>query len=149
MVFYFRKGKTVSQTVRKICAVYGEGAVSDDTVRRWFARFQAGLFSLKDLPQSGRPSVVNETLLNEIIRQNPRCTLEELASRLDVSKTAVYEHLKKTGYASRYDVWVPHSLTERNVRSETAHFWERPGEATGVWMGCFGASSILPRHCTF
>ena len=41
-VFYFRKGKNVAETVRKISAVYGEGSVAESTVWKWFARFKSG-----------------------------------------------------------------------------------------------------------
>ena len=40
---------------KKICAVYGEGAVADQTCQKWFAKFHAGDFLLDDAPQSGRP----------------------------------------------------------------------------------------------
>ena len=29
MLYYFKKGKNVTETQKKICAVYGEGAVTD------------------------------------------------------------------------------------------------------------------------
>ena len=38
-----------------ICAVYGEGAVTDQTCEKWFAKFHAGDSSPDDAPQSGRP----------------------------------------------------------------------------------------------
>ena len=34
---------------KKICAVYGEGAVTDWTCQKWFVKFHAGDFSLDDL----------------------------------------------------------------------------------------------------
>ena len=37
---------------KKICAVYGEGAVTDQMCQKWFAKFCAGDFSLDDAPQS-------------------------------------------------------------------------------------------------
>ena len=33
----------------KRCAVFGEGAVTDQTYRKWFAKFHAGDFSLDDV----------------------------------------------------------------------------------------------------
>ena len=40
MLYYFKKGKMQpKQTQRKICAVYGEGAVIDQTCQKWFAKF--------------------------------------------------------------------------------------------------------------
>ena len=39
---------------KKICAVYGEGAVTDRTCQKWFVQFHAGDFSLDEVPESGR-----------------------------------------------------------------------------------------------
>ena len=33
---------------KKICSVYGEGAVTDQTCQRWFAKFHAADFLLDD-----------------------------------------------------------------------------------------------------
>ena len=43
---------------KKICAVYGEGAVTDQTCQKWFAKFHAGDFSPDDAPRSDRPAEV-------------------------------------------------------------------------------------------
>ena len=31
VLYYFKKGKNATETQKKICAVYGEGAVTDQT----------------------------------------------------------------------------------------------------------------------
>ena len=31
MLYYFKKGKNTTETQKKVCAVYGEGAVTDQT----------------------------------------------------------------------------------------------------------------------
>ena len=55
MLYYFKKGKNATEAQKKICAVYGEGAVTDRTCRKWFAKFCAGAFSPDDAPRSSRP----------------------------------------------------------------------------------------------
>ena len=52
MLYYFKKCKNATETQKKFCAVYGEGAVTDRTCQNWFAKFRAGDFSLDDVPQS-------------------------------------------------------------------------------------------------
>ena len=37
--FYFKKGKNTTEMQKKICAVCGEGAVTDWTCQKWFAKF--------------------------------------------------------------------------------------------------------------
>ena len=39
MLYYFKKGKNATETQEKICAAYGEGAVTDPTCQKWFAKF--------------------------------------------------------------------------------------------------------------
>ena len=39
MVYYFRKGKTATKMRKKICAVYGEGAVTDQTCQKELQSF--------------------------------------------------------------------------------------------------------------
>ena len=45
MLYYFKKGKDKEN---KICAMYGEGPVTDWTCPKCFAKFRAGDFSLDD-----------------------------------------------------------------------------------------------------
>ena len=59
VLYYFKKGKNTSEMRKKICAVYGEGAVTDRTRHKWFVKFYAGDFSLDYAPWSGRPVEVD------------------------------------------------------------------------------------------
>ena len=55
-----RKVKITTETKKKkICAVYGEGAVTDGMCQKWFDKFCAGDFSLDDATWWGRPVEVN------------------------------------------------------------------------------------------
>ena len=40
MLYYFKTGKNATEThTKRICAVHGEGAVTDGTRQKWFAKF--------------------------------------------------------------------------------------------------------------
>ena len=39
MLYYFKKGKNATETWKKICTVYGEGAVTDRMCQKWFVKF--------------------------------------------------------------------------------------------------------------
>ena len=39
MLYYFKKGKNTTETQKKICAVYGEGAVMDQTCQNGLRSF--------------------------------------------------------------------------------------------------------------
>ena len=43
MLYYFKKGKNATEMQKKICAVYGEGAVTDRTCQKWFAKFLSAM----------------------------------------------------------------------------------------------------------
>ena len=39
MLYYFKKSKNATETQKKIYAVYGEGAVTDQLCQKWFVKF--------------------------------------------------------------------------------------------------------------
>ena len=59
LLYYFKKGTNATEMQKKICAVYGEGAVTDRMCQKWFAKFRAGDFSLDNAPRSSRPVEVD------------------------------------------------------------------------------------------
>ena len=108
MLYYFKKGKNATETHNKICAVYGEGDVTDLTCQKWFVKFCAGDFSLDDAPQSGRPIEVDSDQIETLIENNQRYTTREIADILKIPKSSVENHLHQLGYVNHFDVWVPH-----------------------------------------
>ena len=66
MLYYFKKSKNVTEKHKKICAVYGEGAVTDLMCQQWFVKFCAGDFSLDNAPQSGRPVEVHSNQIETL-----------------------------------------------------------------------------------
>ena len=54
VLYYFKKGKNATETQKQICAMYAEGAVTDQMCQKWFVKFCAGDFSLDNAPQLGR-----------------------------------------------------------------------------------------------
>ena len=72
MLYYFKKGKNATEMHKEICAVCGEGAVTDRTCQKWFAKFCAGDFSLDDTPWSGRPVEVDSDQIETLIENNQR-----------------------------------------------------------------------------
>ena len=71
MLYYFKKGKNATQThTQKICAMYGEGAVTDQMCQKWFVKFGAGDFSLENAPWSGRAVEVGSDQIKTLISNN-------------------------------------------------------------------------------
>ena len=70
MLYYFKKGKNTTETQVKICVVCGEGAVTDWTCQKWFAKLCAGDFLLDSAPQLGRPVEVDSDQIKTLIENN-------------------------------------------------------------------------------
>ena len=100
---------------KKICAVYGEGAVTDWTYQKWFPKFHAGDFLLDDAPRSGRPVEVDSDQIETLIENNQRCNTWEIADILKISKSSIENHLYQLGYVNPFDVRVPHKLSEKKT----------------------------------
>ena len=69
--------------------MYGEGAVTNQTCQKWFAKFHAGDFLLDDTPWSGRSVEVGSDQIETLIENNQRYTTWEIADILKISKSSV------------------------------------------------------------
>ena len=75
-----------------------------------------GKANITDKPRSGRPSTFvnsdNKTYADELIRTDRRNTVEEMASKLDVSIGSAHSIVASLGYSKVCARWVPRQLTE-------------------------------------
>jgi len=55
---------------------------------------------------------MDDDKIKALIKSNPRYTTREIAETLKIQHSTVHDHLKKLGYASKLDMWVPHELKE-------------------------------------
>ncbi|XP_033318240.1 histone-lysine N-methyltransferase SETMAR-like [Bombus bifarius] len=78
-------------------------------------RFRAGNFNLKDEDRSGRPFTTDTDLIKAYLDENSRSSVREIADALNNPWTTIHEHLSKLECVNRYEVWVPHQLTESNL----------------------------------
>ena len=115
MFYYFKKGKNATEMQKMICASYREGAVTDRTCQKWFAKFPAGDFLLDDAPRSGRPVEVDRDQIETLIENNQCYTTREIADILKISKSSVENPLPQLGYVNHFDVWVPHNFSEKKL----------------------------------
>ena len=87
MLYYFKKGERATEMQKMISAVYGEGAVTDQTCQKWFAKFCAGNFWLGDAPQLGRPVEVNSNQIETLIENDQHYATWEIADIFKISKS--------------------------------------------------------------
>lgn len=113
--FYYDKGENATQSCKKICAVYGQGTLSEATAKRWFSRFRSGNFDIKDAPRPGRPITQKVDEIVAKVEQDRHISSHEVAKELNITHQTVINHLKKAGFKKQLDVWVPHELTLKNL----------------------------------
>jgi len=53
--------------------------------------------------------------IKSLIESNPHYTTRDIAEIIDVSQKTVVNYLYTLGYISRYDIWIPHNLSDKNL----------------------------------
>ena len=79
-LYYFKKGKNATETQKKIAAVFGEGAVTNEAHQKWFVKSCAGEFLLYDAQQSRRPIEAHSNQI-EMLNENKQCYYYMVDSR--------------------------------------------------------------------
>ncbi|XP_037929961.1 histone-lysine N-methyltransferase SETMAR-like [Teleopsis dalmanni] len=113
--FYFDNRWNASKACEKICAVYGDDALSQSTARKWFARFRSGNLDVKNAPRSGRPITDKVDEIMEKVQIDRHISSHDIARELKINHNTVLNHLHKAGYKKKIDVWVPHELSEKSL----------------------------------
>ena len=75
------------KTPKRICAVCGEGAVTDRMCQKWFAKFCAGEFLLDDAPWLGRAVEVDSEQIEALIENTQPYTTWEIVDIIEISKS--------------------------------------------------------------
>ena len=115
--FLWAEGVPGAHIHLRMCAQYGDKVSSRRIVYEWIEMFENGRTSVKDAERSGRPATAtttrNEERTLELIHENRRITVEEVAGRLNVSVGSAYslihDSLKFSKVCAR---WVPKELTQ-------------------------------------
>nr|XP_023030100.1 uncharacterized protein LOC111518017 [Leptinotarsa decemlineata] len=99
-LYEYKLNQSAAKTAQKINEAFGNGSVNERTVRRWFAKFRSGDFSLEDEPRSGRPTVIQDEALRSLMETDPSQTVRGMAKELGVSPHAVFDGLNRIGKRS-------------------------------------------------
>jgi len=125
ITFYFKAGKSATQTLKMVNAAYGDQALYRSNVFRWYGRFRDGREDIEGDPRSGRPTECrndnNVEKISHLLLQNRHLSLRMLANEVNIGKDTVrktvVEDLRKWKICSRF---VPHSLTPEQKDRRTA-----------------------------
>ena len=98
MLYYFKKGKnaTEMQKKKKICAVYGEVAVIDQTCPKSFVMSHAEDFSLDGAPLLARPVEIDSNQIKTLTENNQHYTWLVITSILKI--IVIHENIKCVFY---------------------------------------------------
>ena len=66
-------------------------------------------------PRLGKPVEIDNDQIETLIENNQRYTTWEIADILKISKSSVENHFHQLAYVNRFDVWIPHKLSEKNL----------------------------------
>ena len=165
ILYYFKKGKNPTETnKKKICAVYGEGAVTDWTCQKWFEKLSVRDFSLDNTPRSGRPVEVDSDQIETLIENSQHYNTQEIANILKISKSSIENHLHQLGYVNSFDVWVSHKLVKKTFLTIFPHailYWNgmkmfrslnklwwamKSGYCRTMWNGRDNGASKMNHH---
>lgn len=100
--FILEREKTLYKQ-QKICAIYGEDAIDESAVRKWFVRFRR-----EDRKRAGLPEVVDDQI-EVMIKNNPGHTTLDIADLLHISHMSVVRPLE---YMNRYSSEVLQDLID-------------------------------------
>ncbi|XP_076182868.1 histone-lysine N-methyltransferase SETMAR-like [Ptiloglossa arizonensis] len=136
---------TTTDTVKNICKVYDERALNLRKCQRWFSEFRKGDFDLSDEPRSGRPTAFNPEALKTLIEFKPQLTTDEIAERLDTSRSTVHRHLIQLGKVSKLGKWVSDHYYCNPKRKRQ---WLSPGGSSLQWpKPVLRPRKVLSRVC--
>ena len=121
LFFCYKEGGTAADAHKRVCAVFGEGACSPATARRWFSEWRTGSIRTTDLPHTGRirsddHAADIERMLEDLPFTSARCIASALGIDRRIVHRTLIEVLHRKYVCSK---WVPHELTD-TIRKQRA-----------------------------
>lgn len=115
--FLWLEKKNRSEIYRHVTKTYGSKVISRQAIGKWCKQFENGRSDMTDEYRSGRPTnaVTDEHIMriNELIRENRRITVDEIAYDLNISHGSVHNIIQnRLQYRKVCARWVPRLLTE-------------------------------------
>lgn len=105
-------GKNATETYQMLKLAFEDHTMGRTQVFEWFAKLKSGVTCVKDAERAGRPST-SKTDENELVHENRRITIRELADTINISFGSVQSILKDNLNMCRIAAkFVPHLLSE-------------------------------------
>jgi histone-lysine N-methyltransferase SETMAR len=113
------KGLTAPEACHEIRKHHGPVSADESTVRRWYGKINAGIFSVFKKRPTGRRlmSGLSEKLV-EMLESKPKSSTKFLSAVLGVSPHTVQHRLTDQLEMKKVSVrWIPHSLTSPQIQA--------------------------------
>lgn len=91
-LYEYKLGHNSAETARNINGAFGDGAVSECTIRFWYKKFRSGNESLENDDRGRLPTTVDHTLFKQLFKEKTRKTVRKLATDFKVSIGLILEH---------------------------------------------------------
>ena len=115
MLYYFKKGKKHNWNAKKdLCSVWRR-CCDWSNMSKVVCKVSCWSFLTGQCSRTVRPVKVDSDQIETLIENNQRYTTWEIADILIISKSSIENHLHQLGYVNRFDVWVPHKLSKKNL----------------------------------
>lgn len=111
--FYIQKRRKKKHITngKNICAIYADGAIAENTFRKWFASFESGNFDLENGDRSSSSVVISDDEIKTLIKINPDHTTRDILDIFHICHMSFVRHLKS--FENRCNIWMPHDFTEK------------------------------------
>jgi transposase len=107
--FLLKEGNLAANIYKRLRGVYGDVCMGTSSVRRWVKHFKDGNTDIVDQPRCGRPRIAaterNKQKVDELIKEDRRITVREIAVQLGVGHHAVQEMTEILGYRGTQHGW--------------------------------------------
>ena len=101
LLHYWNVKKSSVDSYRLICEIESPDVLHKRTSRRYFQRFENGQTDLRIQEGSGRPTVIENSTLKEVIECDPNKSTRELSYDFECSQSMITRHLPKIGEVNR------------------------------------------------
>jgi transposase len=114
-----KEGKSSGVIYERLRGVFEDVCMGASSVRRWVKHFKDGNTDIADQPRCCRQRTTaterNEQRVDELIRQDRRITVREIAAQLGVGHHEVQGMMEVLGYWKVCTRWVPRLLRGTEV----------------------------------
>jgi len=116
IIFCFKAGLSVTETLVLVQKVYGNEALNQSNVFRWYSRFQDGKELVDDDERGGRPKLtqteVNIAAVADLVKNDHQIASRVIAESLNIPRTVVLQIMKEDlGKRKLCASFIQHSLT--------------------------------------